>query len=105
MAAAAGDQKIYFFGGVGGNSSESICDISNKLWNQVQHSHGLQYYDTRAESPAYHAKSATAVVRQYWYIWGGEGLHGHVSDFWRLDFTKQEWELIQPARPDDPIFW
>ena len=21
------------------------------------------------------------------------GLHGHISDFWRFDFTNQEWEL------------
>jgi hypothetical protein len=32
MAATAGDQKIYFFGGVGGNDSESIFDIPNELW-------------------------------------------------------------------------
>jgi hypothetical protein len=105
------ERNLFLFGGRSRrhpklNFNDLWCfDLDRKKWKQVQHSHGLQYYDARAEYPAYHAKSATAVVRQYWYIWGGEGLHGHVSDFWRFDFTKQEWELIQPARPDDPIFW
>ena len=95
MAAAACDQKIYFFGGVGGNGSESILDISNELW----------CFDTIALTWQQIPYGALAKSSMYWYIWAGEGLHGHVSVFWRFDFTQEEWELIQPTRPDDPIFW
>jgi hypothetical protein len=36
---------------------------------------------------------------------GGEGMNGNVSDFWRFDFQKPQWQMAQAARPDDPRFW
>ena len=68
--------------------------------NQEAHSYG---YD--ADFPAYHAKSATALSEHNMYIWGGEGITGHVSDFWRLDLESVEWTLLQVARADDPKLW
>lgn len=82
-----------------------MFDLDAKVWSRLSDNRSPHRYDSAAEFPGYHAKSSSAIVGQHWYIWGGEGLHGHVSDFWRFDFQKLEWQLIQTARPDDPVFW
>jgi hypothetical protein len=80
-------------------------DLATSRWDCLSPNRGPHRYDAMAEFPGYHAKSAHALVHDYWYLWGGEGLHGHVSDFWRMSLSTAEWELIQAARPDDPHFW
>ncbi len=80
-------------------------DLSEGRWHLVHGNRAPHYYDTRAGFPAYHAKTSSAVVHGHWYLWGGEGAHGHVSDFWRFDLERQSWQLVQVARPDDPLFW
>lgn len=82
-----------------------VLDLATEKWECLNDSQSPHRYDARAPFPAYHAKASTAVVDGYWYLWGGEGLHGHVSDFWRFDFQSQVWEQISAARNDDPIFW
>ena len=80
-------------------------DLATMQWRQISPNREPHFYDRGADSPAYHAKSAAAVVDNYWYILGGEGCRGHVSDFWRLNLTSYEWELLQACRTDDPVFW
>jgi hypothetical protein len=74
-------------------------------WEVLQPPSTTHCYDETASCIGYHAKSASAVIAGKWYLWGGEGLHGHVSDFWYFDFMSCEWQMIQPARSDDPKFW
>jgi hypothetical protein len=80
-------------------------DLATLRWDCLSPNRSVHDYSATAAAPAYHAKSAHAVVGDYWYLWGGEGRHGHVSDFWRLSLSTDRWQLIQAARPDDPQFW
>lgn len=80
-------------------------DLDAGKWSMLT-GHRLPHrYDSAAQYPGYHAKASSVVVGHHWYLWGGEGLHGHVSDFWRYDFESLGWQLIQGARGDDPVFW
>lgn len=105
------ERLLYLFGG---RSREHPKRNYNDLWTfdpdrcewtRLQDNRSPHVYDETANYPGYHAKSANAVVGSDWYIWGGEGRHGHVSDFWRLDLTAHEWQFVQPQRDDDPLFW
>jgi N-acetylneuraminic acid mutarotase len=80
-------------------------DLKQREWSRIHDNRPLHRYDAGANYPGYHAKSSVAVVGSGWYIWGGEGIQGHVSDFWRFDFESLEWQFIQAAREDDPVFW
>ncbi len=80
-------------------------NLSTCRWEMVHGNRIPHCYDANAEFPAYHAKSAVALIGHHMYLCCGEGLHGHVSDFWQLDLKSLNWELIQAARPDDPMFW
>ena len=78
-------------------------DLADRTWSEI-HGHGTV---DRAglPTPGYHAKSSVAVHDGVLYIWGGEGPHGHVSDFWSFSFDDRRWTLISPPRDDDPLFW
>jgi hypothetical protein len=52
-----------------------------------------------------HAKAAFTRCGFDLYLCGGEGRHGHVSDFWRLDLRSLKWTLLSAARNDYPILW
>lgn len=80
-------------------------DLHSGRWDKLQPNRVPHRYDGSTPFPGYHAKAATAVARRTLYVWGGEGRHGHVSDFWQLDLDSLAWELLQPARADDPILW
>ena len=80
-------------------------DLLKNEWVCIQGNRLPHIYDESALYPAYHAKSSVATIKNYLYLWGGEGISGHVSDFWRLDMQAQEWEMISKARADDPKFW
>ena len=103
------DGGLYLFGGRSRRNPKANYsdlwrfDLANGVWNQL-HPHGT-IDDSGQVTPGYHAKSSVAVVGDQWYVWGGEGPHGHVSDFWRYSFTDRQWALICPQRDDDPIFW
>jgi len=58
-----------------------------------------------AAAPGFHAKSAHAIAGRHLYLWAGEGLHGHVSDLWRLDLDTLDWERLAAGRADDPVLW
>ena len=88
------------------NYNDLWCfDLGQEQWRCISPNRTPHRYDAAAAFPGYHAKSASAVIDRQWYVWGGEGLHGHVSDFWRFSFDTLEWQLLQAARPDDPRFW
>lgn len=80
-------------------------DLNTKEWREIYQNTKDELYNDKAVYPAYHAKSSFCVVDNFMYIWGGEALHGHVSDFWRLNLDSYKWELLSPARDDDPLFW
>jgi hypothetical protein len=80
-------------------------DVESCDWSMITPNRSPHRYDGSADFPAYHAKSAVARVHDKLYVWGGEGFHGHVSDFWRLNLESLNWELICAARADDPVFW
>jgi hypothetical protein len=80
-------------------------DLAARIWRQVQENREPHRYDESAEFPGYHAKAATAVVGRDWYLWGGEGRRGHVSDFWTYSFADGRWRMLSAARSDDPCFW
>jgi len=82
-----------------------MYDLISSRWTQISGNRAPHRYDARADYPGYHAKASSAVIGNHWYIWGGEGINGHVSDFWRYDFEILQWQMIQVARPDDPRFW
>ncbi len=82
-----------------------MFDIATAKWQCISENRAPHCYNEAALFPGYHAKSSSASAGDYWYIFGGEGIHGHVSDFWRFCFESRTWELIQKARDDDPIFW
>lgn len=105
------DQTLYLFGGRSREYPKRNYndlwefDLTTREWSQLEENRSPHRYDESATYPGYHSKSANAVVGKYWYIWGGEGRHGHVSDFWRFNLETHEWQFIQPQRQDDPIFW
>jgi hypothetical protein len=80
-------------------------DLGARHWTEVEPHRTPHRYDRDAPYPGYHAKSAACRIADHLYLLCGEGRHGHVSDFWRLDLSSLRWEMIQPARPDDPILW
>lgn len=82
-----------------------IFDLKNRSWSLISDNQEQHSYSSEAIFPAYHAKASSIVSGSYWYLWGGEGVNGHVSDFWRYGFESNEWQLIQSARSDDPRFW
>lgn len=110
-AAAIDGGKLWLFGGRSRSNPKLnfndlwYCDLRAGTWHQIHDNRRPHRYDSGAEFPAYHAKSSFAVVGTHWYVWGGEGAHGHVSDLWRFDLANHVWQLVQPARSDDPLFW
>lgn len=82
-----------------------VFDLKDLSWIQLRDNSSTHLYSILADYPGYHAKSSSSVVGKFWYIWGGEGACGHVSDFWRFDLSNFSWQLIQAARKDDPKFW
>jgi len=80
-------------------------DLKDRRWEQIFPQTSNHDYGESAKSIGYHAKSASCILDGTWYLWGGEGLHGHVSDFWRFDFKDRTWHMIYPSRRDDPLFW
>ncbi len=82
-----------------------VFELDQLRWRCLRANHDTHDYGPTARVPGYHAKASSAVVHDDWYIWGGEGLAGHVSDFWRFSLTRHAWELVQAARDDDPRFW
>ena len=110
-APAAHDDELIIFGGrersrpkVNYSDTWSF-DRGSGRWKRVAPDAGEERYGADAISPAYHAKAACAVVDGGLYLWGGEGRRGHVSDLWRLEMATTQWELLQPARDDDPELW
>lgn len=103
--------KLYLFGGRSRKYPKLnfndlwVFDLTDGEWECVHENRTPHRYDAEAEFPAYHAKSSSATIDDVWYVWGGEGISGHVSDFWRYSFTQNSWQLLQAARIDDPIFW
>jgi hypothetical protein len=105
-AGALHDGYFYMFGG------RSRCnpklnyndlwrfELSSNFWECILPQHDES--QTPAV-PGYHAKAASVIFRNHWYMGGGH--YGHVSDFWRYDFALNNWELLFPLRPDDPILW
>lgn len=111
-AALAHDRgRVFLFGGRSrrfpkrGFNDLWMFDASDGRWQCLQDNRTPHVYGRGARFPAYHAKMAAAVVDRHWYLWGGEGAHGHVSDFWRFSFDNLAWEQVQAARPDDPLLW
>ena len=105
------DHKLYLFGGRSRRFPKKnfndlwVYDLIAAEWVRLSGNRSPHCYDGITDFLAYHAKASTAVVGHFWYIWGGEGINGHVSDFWRFNFENHQWQLIHPARPDDPKFW
>jgi N-acetylneuraminic acid mutarotase len=105
------DGTLYLFGGRSREYPKRnyndlwTFDLERHQWDRIQDNYTRHRYDETATQPGYHSKAATAVVDNELYLWGGEGRHGHVSDFWRFNLDSHEWQLIQPQRSDDPIFW
>jgi hypothetical protein len=110
-AVACHDHKVFVFGGRSRRNPRAnyndlwMFDLKAAAWHCLSSNRTPHRYDGGATFPGYHAKSARAVVEDHWYIWGGEGLRGHVSDFWRFSFVTLDWQLLQAARDDDPVFW
>ena len=80
-------------------------DLGRRRWELINGPTNAHRYDAGAEHIAYHAKAASALLDGRWFLWGGEGIHGHVSDMWRFDFAAAAWSQVAPARDDDPRFW
>lgn len=80
-------------------------DLRGLRWREVVPCRQPHMYGEDSGFPGYHAKFTSAVIGDRWYIWGGEGLHGHVSDMWCLCLPTLHWELVHGARNDDPRFW
>jgi len=103
------DGGLYLFGGRSRRNPKANYsdlwrfDLAERTWTEL-HGHGTTDVLGRP-TPGYHAKSSVAVVEDTWYLWGGEGPRGHVSDFWSYSFRDGRWTLISPPRDDDPIFW
>lgn len=79
--------------------------LTSRRWRQIHGNREPHRYDERAEFPGYHAKAAVAKVGPDWYVLGGEGRNGHVSDFWKYSFQENRWQMISPSREDDPHLW
>jgi len=79
--------------------------LDTARWERIHGGTDAETYATRRSRPAYHAKSATARIDDGVFLLGGEGRHGHVSDFWRLDVASMGWEQLARAREDDPELW
>ncbi|MBK7674986.1 MAG: hypothetical protein IPJ27_09580 [Candidatus Accumulibacter sp.] len=105
------ERKLFMFGGRSRRFPKVnfndlwIFDLETHRWEMIFDNRTPHRYDKFAEFPAYHAKSSSAVIGDHWFLWGGEGLCGHVSDFWVFDFRTLTWRLLSEARPDDPLFW
>jgi N-acetylneuraminic acid mutarotase len=103
------DGGLYLFGGRSRRDPKANYsdlwrfDLADRTWTEL-HGHGTTDSLGRV-TPGYHAKSSVAVVDNTWYLWGGEGPRGHVSDFWSYSFGDCRWSLISPSRDDDPVFW
>jgi hypothetical protein len=82
-----------------------LFDLQCREWTMIEGNRAPHRYGRDARSPGYHAKSAVARIGDYLYLLCGEGRHGHVSDFWRLDLRDLSWQMLQAARDDDPILW
>jgi N-acetylneuraminic acid mutarotase len=80
-------------------------DLVESRWEVICADHDRDAYDGSTGVPGYHAKAAFTRCGSDLYLCGGEGRHGHVSDFWRLDLRSLEWTLLSAARNDDPILW
>ena len=104
-------ERLFLFGGRSRRDPKAnyndlwVFDLHTHQWQCLSPNRSPHRYDAGAAFPAYHAKSSAAVVGRNWYVWGGEGQHGHVSDFWRFSLNRHTWELVQAARDDDPRFW
>jgi hypothetical protein len=105
------DDQLFMFGGRSRRYPKLnfndlwVFDLTKNKWSVLTDNRLPHQYDAESVYPAYHAKSSSVVCEGFWYLWGGEGFRGHVSDFWRYSFQSGEWQLIQSARNDDPIFW
>lgn len=105
------DRRLFLFGGRSRKNPKAnyndlwSFDIAARRWECLSPNRSPHRYDASAEYPGYHAKASAAAVGGHWYLWGGEGVHGHVSDFWRFSFADARWDLIQAARRDDPVLW
>lgn len=103
--------RLFLFGGRSRSNAKRnfndlwVFDLATGTWQMVHPSRMPHEYGAAAPFPAYHAKASSAVEGDHWYLWGGEGLSGHVSDFWRFSFEDGTWTLLQAARQDDPHFW
>ena len=103
--------RLFLFGGRSRkqsklNFNDLWCfDLTSRTWHEIYPQSDEHRYDESAVMPGYHAKAAHVALGDHWYLWGGEGRTGHVSDFWSLNFTDLRWRMIQPARADDPSFW
>lgn len=110
-AVAVQDDRLVLFGGRSRRHPKRnfndlwTLDLRTGTWENVSPTREPHRYDGSTDYPGYHAKAATAVVDGSLYLLGGEGLVGHVSDFWRLELSALRWELLLPARDDDPILW
>lgn len=110
-AAALHDGGFWLFGGRSRRHAKRNFndtwrfDLASCRWQLVMAPANLDGYSAASRHVGYHAKSAYAVIDDSWYLWGGEGLHGHVSDMWVFRFRRGTWSLVYPARPDDPHFW
>lgn len=110
-ACALHERRLYLFGGRSRRHPKSnyndlwAFDLDRRAWECLTPNRSPHRYDAGAPYPAYHAKASATTLDGYWYVWGGEGLRGHVSDFWRFAFSGQRWEQIQAGRHDDPVFW
>lgn len=109
-AVAAYEGQLIVFGGRSRRESKRnfsdlwSFDVAKRRWRRL-YDHASHSHYGEALAPTYHAKSAYCTGDAGLWLLGGEGLRGHVSDFWRLDMPTMAWELIQRSRPDDPSFW
>jgi hypothetical protein len=102
MAATAGDQKNYFFGGVGGNDSESIFDISNELW--CFDTIALTWQQIPYREPWPRRCVGWTVHDEDIVLWGGSGSHNtpengmrytFLNDFWCFVSSGNRWRLLR----------
>ena len=110
-AFAAFGGRLFLFGGRSRRAAKLnfndlwTFDLDSGAWECLYPNRAPHIYAADAGYPGYHAKSSAAVLDGDWFLWGGEGISGHVSDFWRFSFNHHRWTLLQAARPDDPTFW
>lgn len=110
-AFACHERRLFLFGGRSRRYPKRnfndlwTFDLQSNTWILLSDNRQPHCYGAEAAFPAYHAKASSVVVGDCWYLWGGEGVSGHVSDFWRFSFPSNAWQLVQAARSDDPKFW